>query len=79
MATTRPLWHDQQIAARVRAHMPDESPIDLEAHAAFIGKVVAEAEVARIASSVRVDAVRLLEAEITARATQPSFHSKEAE
>lgn len=66
------LWRDQEVAARVRAHMPSESPIDLEAHAAFIGKVVADAEVARIASSVRVDAVRLLEAEITARAMEGS-------
>lgn len=37
-------WHDKVVAARVRAHMPIESTIDLDAHAAMIGRTVAEAQ-----------------------------------
>jgi hypothetical protein len=61
------IWHDQHVAARVRAHMPDESPIDLDAHAAQIGRVVADAELTRIARTVQRNTVRLLEAELVAR------------
>jgi hypothetical protein len=39
-----PLWLDEQIAARIRAHMPDESPIDLDEHAARIGRAIAYRE-----------------------------------
>jgi hypothetical protein len=41
-------WHDQVVAARVRAHMPDESPIDLDEHARLIGRLVAAADLANV-------------------------------
>lgn len=58
-------WRDEEVAARVRLHMPEESTIDLDEHAAQIGKMVAGAELARIQTGADRHAIRLLEQQVT--------------
>jgi hypothetical protein len=57
-------WRDQEVAARVRLHMPDESTIDLDEHAAQIGKTVAGAELARIQTAEGRVALHALERQV---------------
>lgn len=59
-------WHDQVVAARVRAHMPDESTIDLDEHAMMIGHTVATADLILVALRAAPARLRQLERELHA-------------